>query len=149
VLLIWNKFEIIGIPKMQNPTHSTTTSTSRINRGVTPSSLLDQPIPLTTQRRLDRRDPPLIRTPTKKELKRLQKQFKTNVVTRRVNKAFNQNLTDYQLTTGESDVQDLEIFFSDIRPYVKQLVRRKLKRYRPTGAGDSFDLVMVTSIRNR
>jgi len=82
---------------MQNSTHSSQSS----------ANILDQPIPLTTQRRLARRDPPLIRTPTKKELKRCQKQFKTNVVTRSVNTAFNQNLSDYRLTTGESDVQDL------------------------------------------
>jgi len=66
-----------------------------------------------------------------------------------VNKAFNQHLTDYQLTTGESDVQDLKIFFADVRPYIKRIVSRKLKRYRPTGAGVNFDLVMVTSIRSR
>jgi len=39
--------------------------------------------------------------------------------------------------------------FADVRPYIKQIVSRKLKRYRPIGAGVSFDLVLVTSIRNR
>jgi len=112
-------------------------------------AILDQPIPLTTQRRLARLGVPLIRTPTKKELKRLKKQFKNRVVTRRVNESFSQNLTDYQLTTGESDVQDSEIFFSELRPYIKQIVNRKLKRFRHTNAGVAVDLVMVTSIRNR
>jgi len=63
---------------MQNSTHSTRIARDdEIRTQSSPSNLaiLDQPIPLTTQRRLARRDPPLIRTPTKKELKRLQKQF--------------------------------------------------------------------------
>jgi len=71
---------------MQNSTHSTRiarddeikTQSSALNLAI-----LDQPIPRYLRRALARRDPPLIRKPTKKELKRLQKQFKTNVVTRR------------------------------------------------------------------
>jgi len=116
----------------------------RNNAGRT--SILDQPIPRSLLRGLD---PPLIRAPSKKELKRLQKQFKRNIVTRSVSKAFDQNINDYSFGSGETDVQDLEIFFADVRPYIKQIVSRKLKRYGPTGAGVSFDLVLVTSIRNK
>jgi len=66
------------------------------------SHILDRPIPKSLRRGLE---PPLIRTPTKKELKR-------NIVTRSVSKAFDQNLNDYQLAafgSGETDIQDLEI----------------------------------------
>jgi len=101
------------------------------------NAILDQPIPRPLRRGLSA---PLIRTATKRELKRLQKQSKINVVTRRVNKAFNNNLTDYQLLSGDRDVQDSEIFFSDLRPYIKQIVNRKLKRFRPTNAGVAVDL---------
>jgi len=69
------------------------------------SHILNRPIPKWLRRGLE---PPLIRTPTKKELKRLQKQFKRNIVTRGVSKAFDQNLNDYELASGETDVQDLE-----------------------------------------
>jgi len=106
----------------------------------------DRPIPKSLRRGLE---PPLIRAPTKKELKRLQKQFKRNIVTRSVCKAFDKNFNDYSFGSGETDVQDIEIFFADVRPYIKQIVSIKLKRYRPTGAGVSFDLVLVTSIRNK
>jgi len=50
----------------------------------------------------------LIRTPSKKELKRLQKQFKRNIVTRNVSKAYDQNINDYSFGSGETDVQDLK-----------------------------------------
>jgi len=70
---------------------------SQSSWGQSQNAILDQPIPLTTQRRLARLGAPLIRTPTTKELKRLQNKFKNRVVTRRVNKAFNQTLTDYNL----------------------------------------------------
>jgi len=110
------------------------------------SHILDQLIPGSLRRGLV---PTLIRTPSKKELKRLQKQFKRNIVTRNVSKAFDQNLNDYSFGSGETDVQDLEIFFVDVRQYIKQIVSRKLKRYIPTGAGVSFYLVLVTSIRNK
>jgi len=54
-----------------------------------------------------------------------------------------------EVCSGERNIQDLEIFFADVRPYINQLVSRKLKRYRPSGGGTHFDLVMITHIRNR
>jgi len=66
-----------------------------------------------------------------------------------VSKAFDQNLNYYSFGYGETDVQDLDIFFPDVGLYIKQIVSTKLKRYRPTGACVSFDLVLVTSIRNK
>jgi len=113
------------------------------------SPILDQPIPRSLYRRLE---VPLIRTPTRKELKKLQKEVESIIITWNVTKAFNENLNVYQNISGDADgkaSQDSEIFFADVRPYIKQLVLRKMKRYRPTGAGVSFDLVMVTCIRNR
>jgi len=72
------------------------------------SHILDQPIP--------------------RSLQKLQKQFKRIMVTRSMSKAFDHNLKDYSFGSGETDIQDLDIFFADVRQYIKQIVSRKLKR---------------------